>query len=78
MTPLIPALVESAEWLAADTSAAAAAAAGATVQPPDSWEWLTVCVYSCGASCCSRSGGGGSEGAAGLVEELAVLVNEEG
>lgn len=70
MTPLIPALVESAEWLAAG-SGGGGAAAGATLAPPDSWEWLTVCVYVCGASCC------GSAGAAALVEELAVLANEE-
>lgn len=70
MTPLIPALAEAAEWLAADASSGGAAA-GASLQPPDSWEWLTVAVFSCSASC----GGGG--GAPALVEEGVALVNEE-
>lgn len=68
MTPLIPALTEAAEWLAAEEGGAAAAA---SLQPPDSWEWLTVAVFSCSGSCC------GSGGEAALIQEEVVLVNEE-
>lgn len=65
MTPLIPALTEAAEWLAAGDPGAAAAA---SLQPPDSWEWLTVAVFSCSGSC---------GGEAAVVQEEVILVNEE-
>ena len=69
MTPLIVGLTESAEWLAAE--AGSSAAAGTLLQPSDSWEWLTLCVYSCRASCC------GDAAAAAVVEEAVVVANEE-
>lgn len=68
MTPLIPALTEAAEWLAAGDPGAAAAA---SLQPPDSWEWLTVAVFCCSGSC------GDSGGEAAVVQEEVILVNEE-
>lgn len=42
----------------------------AWLRPPESWEWLTVAVLTCSVTC--HAGGG----AACLVEEEAVLVNE--
>lgn len=66
MTPLIPALAESADWLAEAGSGGGAE----LLQAPDSWEWLTVCVASCAASC-------GDGGQATAVAEQVVLVNEE-
>ena len=69
MTPLIVGLTESAEWLAA--AGAGGVAAGDLLQPSDSWEWLTLCVYSCRASCC------GGAAAAVIVEEAVVAANEE-
>jgi hypothetical protein len=67
MTPIMPALMEARDWLAAEDQVAAAAA----LQPADSWEWMTVCVFSCRASCCRNDGG------PQLLEEEIVLVNEE-
>ena len=40
------------------------------LRPPDSWEWLTVAVFTCSVSC--HAGGG----TACFVEEEAVFVNE--
>ena len=71
MTPLIHGLTESAEWLAAGTGSSAAAA-GNLLQPSDSWEWLTLCVYTCRANCC-----GDAAAAAAVVEEAVVAANEE-
>lgn len=67
MTPVIPALAESAEWLAAGGTAGALP----LLQPADSWEWLTVCVNSCRGSCCDGSG------EVQLLREEVVLANEE-
>ena len=72
MAPLIHGLTESAEWLAAGAGGAAAAAAGNLVLPCDSWEWLTLCVFSCRASCC-----GDAAADAAVVEEAVVAANEE-
>lgn len=66
MAPLIHGLAESAEWLTAERGGAAAA--GALLQPPDSWEWLTVGVYCCSHGC--HTGGA-------FAEEAVALANED-
>ena len=65
MTPLIPALAESAAWLC---EAEGGGRRPALLQPADSWEWLTLAINTCRASC-----GAGS----GLLAEEVVVVNEE-
>lgn len=66
MAPLIHGLAESAEWLAAEGDCTAAA--GALLQPPDSWEWLTVAVFSCSRGCDTRGA---------VAEEAVALANED-
>ena len=83
MAPLIHGLHEAAEWLAAEegggdgggTAAAMAAAEMPLLHPADSWEWLTVCCYTCGASC---EGAAPTGAGAALVEEEVQVANEEG
>jgi hypothetical protein len=65
MSPAIAAIEEAGRWLGLKGE-------GGVLTPPESWEWVTVGVWTCKQSC-----GGGAAGGSGLLaEEHAVLCNE--
>eukprot|EP00887_Chlorella_sp_A99_P003066 scaffold9.g3066.t1 len=60
MTPAIPYLEESADWLAEQGGAEGA---GRVLRPPAGWDWLTVAALTCRGSC--GPGAAGTEGGGG-------------
>ena len=56
-------LHEAAGWMSSDD-------AGEAPRPPDSWQWLTVALFTCSRSC------QGSPTEDDLAEEEVVLFNE--
>jgi hypothetical protein len=68
MAPLMHMLTEAGEWLA-DGSAGPSRASG-FLDVPDSWDWLTIAVFSCREGCKAR------EAHVGVVEETVVIANE--
>jgi hypothetical protein len=72
MTPVLVALAESASWLAAEGMAG-----DTLLQVPDSWEWLTLVISTCAASCCLQHKRCSSASEPVWVQEEVTLVNEE-
>lgn len=66
MPGLFTAILEAADWCGASSKEAMLAR-----QAMQTWEWLTVAVYTCDQNC----GKGGDQSA--FIEEFAYIVNEQ-
>ncbi|KAK9846155.1 hypothetical protein WJX84_001791 [Apatococcus fuscideae] len=63
MSPLMHSMHEAADWAACDNEEE-------VPRPPDSWQWLTIALFTCSKSCRNIQDG------SSLVEEQLVLFNE--
>jgi len=68
MSPVLAMAEEARQWHEEESGSLAGAAGLCGL--PDAWEWATVAVACCGASC------GGEGDAATYVEEFAISVSE--